>query len=136
VSVEIVPLAWLRPHEEYDEARVQEVLRLFTTRRSVDYAIVADRATGTIVDGHHRYEALRRLGAARAPALLVDYADPSITVRTWREDERAPTKAEIVARAREGRLYPPKSTRHDFVRALKPVDVPLEELGVPSPVLS
>lgn len=125
-----MPLSWLRPHEEYVEDRVVEVLRNFESRGRVDYAIVADIASGTIVDGHHRFEALRRLGASRVPVVLIDYADPAIKVHTWRENERAPTKEEVVQRAREGRLYPPKSTRHDFVRVLKPVDLPLSELGV------
>lgn len=133
MKVELVPISFLKPHEEFVEARVQEVLRSFAARGCADYAIVVDRATGTIVDGHHRYEALRRLGAQRVPALLVDYMDPAIGIRTWREGEAPPTKEEVVRRALEGRLFAPKSTRHDFVRALHPVDVPLADLGVATP---
>lgn len=131
--VSLVPLAWLRPHEAYVEDRVQELERRFAHTRRVDYAVVADARTGTVIDGHHRLETLRRLGASLVPAVLVDYMDPGITVRTWRDGESAPTKAEVVARAADGRLYPPKSTRHDFVRVLDPVDVPLEDLGVAPP---
>lgn len=127
------PIAWLKAHEEYVEARVVELLDRFRRTGCVDYAVVVDQATGTIIDGHHRYEALRRLGAALVPVHLVDYMDPAITVRSWREDERAPTKEEVVARAAKGLLYPPKTTRHDFVRVLHPVDVPLAQLMAASP---
>lgn len=123
-----VPLPWLKAHEQYVEARVVELLERFRRTGCVDYAVVVDRATGTVIDGHHRLEALRRLGAARVPVHLVDYQDPAIGVRCWREGEPAPTKEEVIRRAAEGRLYPPKTTRHDFVRVLDPVDAPLASL--------
>ena len=125
----LVPIGWLKAHEQHVEQRVGELVHHFTVRECIDYAIVADERTGTVIDGHHRLEALRRLGAAMAPAFLVDYSDPGITVHTWREGEKAPSKEEVVARAAAGNLFPPKSTRHDFVRVLDPVDVPLARLG-------
>lgn len=124
----LVPLEWLKAHEQFVEDRVQELTRRFTQSGRVDYAVVADARTGTVIDGHHRLETLRRLHARLVPAVLVDYLDPAITVRCWREGEAAPTKEEVVERARAGKLYPPKTTRHDFVRVLDPVDVPLEDL--------
>lgn len=130
----LVPLDWLKAHEEHVEDRVQELLRRFEQTGCVDYAVVADARTGTVVDGHHRLETLRRLGARLVPAVLVDYMDPAITVRAWREAEKAPTKEEVVARAAKGQLYPPKTTRHDFVRVLDPVDVPLDVLRGEAPV--
>lgn len=131
-TVATVPLSWLKAHEQYVEARVVELLERFRRTGCVDYAVVVDRATGTVIDGHHRLEALRRLGAASVPVVLVDYDDPAITVRCWREDEAAPTKDEVVRRAAEGKLYPPKTTRHDFVRVLEPADVPLATLMAPA----
>lgn len=129
--VTLVPLSWLKPHEQYVEARVAELTERFRKSGCVDYAVVADARTGTIIDGHHRYETLRRLGAERAPVVLVDYADPSVTVRNWRPDEPPVTKEDVLRRAQEGRLFPPKTTRHDFVRVLDPADVPLSELLAP-----
>lgn len=130
--VSLVPIEWLKAHEAYVEDRVQELTRRFQQTGRVDYAVVADADTGTVIDGHHRLETLRRLGARLVPAVLVDYTDAAITIRSWRETERAPTKAEVVDRAARGALYPPKTTRHDFVRVLDPVDLPLSELGAPT----
>ncbi len=124
----LVALSWLKAHEEHVESRVAELVERFRRTGCVDYAVVADAQTGTVIDGHHRLEALRRLGARLVPAVLVDYRDASITVRSWREDERAPTKDEVLAHALAGKLYPPKTTRHDFVRLLEPADVPLATL--------
>lgn len=130
----LVPIEWLRAHEEHIEERVQELVNQFTRYGCVDYAIVADANTGTVIDGHHRFEALRRLGARLVPAHLVDYADPKLTVKNWREDEPPVTKEEVVERARTGRLFPPKTTKHDFVRVMDPVDVSLKVLREPQPV--
>lgn len=124
----LVPLAFLRAHEKFVEARVLELVERFRKSGVVDYAIVADKESGTVVDGHHRFEALRRLGASLAPVILVDYRDAAITVRNWRPDEPSVTKEDILRHAREGKLYPPKTTRHDFVRILEPADVPLAQL--------
>lgn len=123
-------MSWLKAHERYVEERVRELTDRFRRAGCIDFAVVADRATGTVIDGHHRLETLRRLGATHVPVVLVDYMDPAITVRNWRPDEPAPSKAEVVVRAERGELYPPKTTRHDFVRVLDPVDVPLDLLGV------
>lgn len=110
------------------EARVVEVLEQFLKSGCVDYAVVADAATGTVVDGHHRLEALRRMDAELVPVHLIDYKDPKIKVRNWREDEPPVTKEDVLRHAREGRLFPPKTTRHDYIRVLDPVNVPLEML--------
>jgi len=126
--VSLVPTPWLRPHEHFVEERVLQVLDNFRRTGVVDYAVVADVNTGTVIDGHHRLEALRRLGALLVPAYLVDYRDGTITVRGWREGEDVPTKDDVLRHAAEGKLYPPKTTRHDFVRVMDPVDVPLAAL--------
>jgi ParB-like chromosome segregation protein Spo0J len=125
----LVPVAWLKPHEQFVEERVREVLENFRKAGAIDFAIVADARTGTVIDGHHRLEALRRLHAVLAPAFLVDYMDASVTVRNWREHEAPVTKEDVLRHASEGKLFPPKTTRHDFVRVLDPVDVPLAELA-------
>jgi ParB-like chromosome segregation protein Spo0J len=125
----LVPIEWLKAHEQHVEQRVAELVHHFQHRGAIDYAIVADERTGTVIDGHHRLAALRRLGAKKAPVYLIDYADPQISVHTWREGEKAPSKEEVVDRAARGDLFPPKSTRHDFVRMLDPVDVPLAALS-------
>lgn len=130
MTYELVPLSWLKAHEQFVEERVVELMERFWRRGSVDYAVVADSKTGTVIDGHHRLETLRRLNADKVPCVLVDYMDDAIGVRNWRPDEPAPTKEDVVARAARGELYPPKTTRHDFVRVLDPVDVPLATLGV------
>lgn len=124
-AASLVPIEWLKAHEQYVEERVVELLDRFAKTGCVDYAVVVDRETGTVIDGHHRLEALRRLGAQLVPVHLVDYRDAGLTVTNWREDDPPVTKEDVLRHAREGRLFPPKTTKHDFVRVIDPADVPL-----------
>ena len=82
-----------------------------------------------ILDGHHRYFALKALGCTRVPAYVVDYASDSIRLTTWPGSPvEGVTKAEVIDRARAGRPFPAKTTRHRLSVRLEDRPVPLTEL--------
>ncbi|MGQ0537271.1 MAG: ParB N-terminal domain-containing protein, partial [Methanobacteriota archaeon] len=114
----LVPVRELHPHEEVEPGRADALAKVLARQGRVDQPIVVDRATLVILDGHHRYEAVRALGLRLVPAYLVDYQDPRITVRSWRANRMPPSRAEVVAQALAGRRYPPKTTRHVFPEEL------------------
>jgi hypothetical protein len=118
----------LLAHEEVVAPKVEELVALLRRDGVVRLAIVADERSLVVLDGHHRLTALRRLGARRIPVLLVDYLDPDIRVGTWRAGEHPPSKDEVVAQARAGKLYPPKTTRHFFPWKLQEQPVRLADL--------
>jgi hypothetical protein len=52
--------------------------------RMLKRPIIVDRDSYVIIDGHHRYEALKRLGVNKIPAILVDYVnEEKILVDKW-----------------------------------------------------
>ena len=89
-----------------------------------------DRASGTILDGHHRYTAGLALGLSRLPALLFDYlSEESIRVDTWPGCGRESiTKQEIIELASRGERTPPKTSRHHIDVPVPKIRVPLDEL--------
>ena len=91
------------------------------------HPIWVSRDSLVILNGHHRVEALRRLGALHAPAWVMDYAGPSVRVERWSPGPRI-SKSEVVERAREGRLFPPKTTRHHLLFEPPTRRTPLEQL--------
>lgn len=117
----------LRVHEQIVEERVESVAKGLARIGWVRVPIIADAASGTILDGHHRFAALQRLGVRRVPVAFVDYADRRIVVETWR-DEKAPSKEEVVARAAAGTPFPPKSTRHRVLNEFDEIPVRLADL--------
>lgn len=127
----LLPLEVLRVHEEVVDADVAELVDALQVEGVVREPLWIDRASMTILNGHHRYNALRRLGARFAPAWLVDYNDPEIELGRWGPGPPL-TKAEVVQRAASGHPYPPKTTRHTIRHPLPHHGTPLEDLGVPT----
>ncbi|MEM1619564.1 MAG: ParB N-terminal domain-containing protein [Fervidicoccaceae archaeon] len=111
VGLDLLPLDVLRPHERVSEERVALVMEEISRTRALAAPILVDSKTLVVLDGHHRLEALKRLGARYAPVLLVDYDCDLVEVAAWREGEIV-TK-ELVRRAGlTGELLPPRTSRH------------------------
>jgi len=125
----LVELDTLRPHEHTQPALLGKTIDAIRTDGFVRRPILVESRHLVILDGHHRYEALRRLGCKRTPAYLVDYEDEAIVLTTWpgATVDRV-TKAEVVDRALRGDLFPPKTTRHIISIEFEDVRVALDEL--------
>ena len=61
-----------------------------------------------IIDGHHRYTALKELGYKKAPVTLVNYFSDKIITN----ESNSFSKNKIISNSKEGILYEPKSTKH------------------------
>ena len=85
----------LKEHEEirpdYLEALKNEIL----ADGILKMPICIDEKTCIILDGHHRLQALKRLGCKKIPCVLVDYQSENISVIPWREGETI-TKETII----------------------------------------
>jgi hypothetical protein len=76
-----VSVASIKPHELFLEDHVKEVMEGIRKSRIIRRPLVVDAATVTLLDGAHRLEALRRLGASLAPVIAVDYSQ--VEVAGW-----------------------------------------------------
>jgi len=123
----LVPIPVLHAHEEIDEENVAELVREIERVGVFADPIWVARDSWVILNGHHRVEALRRLGADRAPAWLLDYESDAVSLEPWRPGLPI-TKAEVVRRALGGHLFPPKTTRHRVRQDLPARSTPLSEL--------
>lgn len=129
-TFELIPIASLHDHEEVDESKVRVLAQALLAEGVFRDPIWVARGSGVILNGHHRTEALRRLGATRVPAWVVDYASDVVRLGRWRPGPPI-AKEEVIARAREARRFPPQTTRHSIEVQLPPRPTPLAELGVP-----
>ncbi len=116
--LERLPVAMLRPHERIDDALLASIRDALLRCPDELPPVIVDDGSWTILDGHHRHEAHRRLGYRRLPCLVVDYRSPMIRLEPRRTDLIV-TKADVVGRARRGRLLPPKTTRHVLPRGIR-----------------
>jgi len=89
---------------------------------------VADRYF-VILDGHHRFEALRLLGCRRVPAYVIDYFSDIVDLTLWPDATvKEVTKEEVIRRGLAGELFPPKTTRHILRVPLEDAFTDLEDL--------
>ncbi len=77
----------LLPHEEIVTERLLLVKEMLLRTGVVDMPIITTKIPGSskylIVDGHHRWAALKELKFRLIPSIIIDYFDPSVKVFTW-----------------------------------------------------
>ena len=100
--------------------------------------LIIDKKSKVIIDGHHRYEALKTMGKRFAPCILLDYSDQRIIA--FQESLQGPelSKVSIIKRAVKKILYPQKFTCHGvrsksgelihISKVNKKISIPLERL--------
>jgi len=107
----LVRLDELREHEHYDPGHLEELLKEILRDGVLKRPILVDERTMTIIDGHHRYNCMKRLGKRYIPAYLVDYMRDEIVVEPW--DGKPPvTKEDVIRAALTSKKLPPKSSKH------------------------
>ena len=115
----------LRPHEEIRREHYEHLLAAIKKNKFV-VPIIIDSKHKVILDGHHRYNALKALNFKEIPAIAVDYFGKD--VKLFQRRKAYPVSKELViSRALSGRLFPPKTTRH-IIKRIKEEKIPLSEL--------
>ena len=134
MEVELVPLEVLRPHEQVIERKVDQLERMTHRWNAYTKPLLLDRTTGTILDGHHRYQVAQRIDLQCVPCVLIDYLeDEAIELDLWPNSGRdSISKQDVVDAALSGKLMRPKTSRHRLSDHLPPIAVPLSRLRQPA----
>ena len=134
MEVELVPLEVLRPHEQVIERKVDQLERMTHRWNAYTKPLLLDRTTGTILDGHHRYQVAQRIDLQCVPCVLIDYLeDDAIELDLWPNSGRdSISKQDVVDAALSGELMRPKTSRHRLSDHLPPIAVPLSRLRQPA----
>ncbi|AKG38672.1 MAG: ParB N-terminal domain-containing protein [Infirmifilum sp.] len=111
LKITLMNISELKPHEKYIEERVLFLLEDMMRTGILRKPVVAENKHNVLLDGHHRFEAFKRLGLQYIPAAVVDYQDPRIVVKSW-ENGYIFDKDQVLRRALKGELFPPRTTRH------------------------
>lgn len=136
LEAHLVKLAELKQHEEVDQHHLRELKEEINLDNVLKFAIVADKNTNVILDGEHRFNALKELGCKRIPVVYVDYNSSNIEVQSWKGNVNL-TKKDIIEAGLNGKMLPPKTSMHmvrigntlSHISAIeKRVDIPLEVL--------
>ncbi len=83
----LMPVDKLIPHEEIVEGRLKDLVEQFKRDNAVDMPIVVAPIPGTdkylIVDGHHRWAAVKAMGLNKIPCIIIDYFSREVELKTW-----------------------------------------------------
>lgn len=110
-DVHLVDLSKLLPHEDISQELLKKILDEMLAEGVFRQAIVVDKNTNVILDGEHRYAALKVLGCKVAPVVYVDYNSPEVVVQSW-NGSRSLTKRDVIEAGLSGKRFPPKTSRH------------------------
>jgi hypothetical protein len=134
VRVQLIPVEVLKPHEQVIQKKVIQLEKMTMRWNAYTKPLLVDGATGTILDGHHRFEIAKRLGLQCLPCVVVDYLeDDSIALMLWpNSDREVITKQDVIDAGMSGDLMSPKTSRHLLSDDLPPISVPLSRLMAPA----
>jgi hypothetical protein len=125
VTLELVDPASLRHIEAFSARRVARLCEKIVAEGRWTKPIALDGDFNLVLDGQHRVEVALALGLRRVPAVKFPYA----SVKVWSlRPQYSFTWREVVARVREGSIYPYKTVKHRFPEKLPACDFTLEAL--------
>jgi len=83
MKIHFVDIVLLKPHEELDPEESRQLIESINEKGVFYKPILADKDSFIILDGHHRWDGLKRMGVKKIPCLLLDYFDNEIKLYTW-----------------------------------------------------
>ena len=109
-GVNLIDIELLNPHEKVIEKKKTSLAKFIKSYD--DYYIISSivccHKSMLIIDGHHRYFALKELGFKKVPVTLIDYSLKSIRTGKLNSID----KEQIIKMGRSNELMEPKSTEH------------------------
>jgi len=116
----IVSIDHLKPLEKVFLYHLKNLSEMILKEGIVHTPIIADKKSGIVLDGSHRYIFFLMNGYKEVPVKFVDYSDEHIRVgsrlihRYLVDGKIEISKKEVLRRGINGELFPPRTTRHFF----------------------
>jgi hypothetical protein len=111
-KISIIKNSLLRQHEKIRKHHLEELSSQIKKDGFISDPIIVDKNTMIILDGHHRFNAIRQLGLTSSPVYLVNYKNRKIKVTSWRKGGEKITKKLVIKAGLSGSLLRPKTSKH------------------------
>ncbi len=129
VRFELLDVGLLHAHEELQSELLDRTTDQIRSDGYLKRPILVADEHFVILDGHHRFAALKALGCRKIPCYVVDYFSEVVEVTTWPNAVvKSVAKEEVVRRGLADDPFPPKTTRHTLRARLPDIFTDLEDL--------
>ena len=83
LELQFIPPDQLHPHEEILQNALERLKKELLRDGVLFEPVLVSKDSHVILDGHHRWIALKEIGVAKIPCYVVDYFNDQIVVKTW-----------------------------------------------------
>ncbi len=111
----LIQLNQLKPHEKTESRRLKGLKEKIQKDGVLKKPILVEKGSSVILDGHHRVEILREMGCSKIPAVMVNYEDVSVKVRSRRKSISI-SKTAVIEAALSNKPFPPRTSKHTYLR--------------------
>jgi hypothetical protein len=113
VANEFLNVSELLPHEEVVSERMDTLIDYLLSLKPyiIIPSILICSKSNMIIDGHHRFYALQKLGYKKVPVTKLNYNSNLITTHI----DNVISKNELLHAALHGEMMPPKSSFHHVI---------------------
>ncbi len=113
MNYKLIDINQLLPHEEINDDNFIKIREDILLKHKIERAVIIDKHSNTILDGHHRYNAIKDLNLKLIPVIEVDYlSDESITLKYFRDEYSHLDKKSVISIAQSKLILPHKTTKH------------------------
>ena len=113
----MVPIEDIRIYEAHDDVKVERLVRKIEAEQ-VFFNPISVVSELIVIDGANRFEALKRLGARRAPCVVYDYSDVDLLGNVFFINSGVKTRLSEFAREQGERIEFPRRTPDDIRNAV------------------
>ena len=119
----------LLPHEEISTKKALEISHYLSSIKKYNLKpILIDKKTGLIIDGHHRFEALKNLQVKRIPCVSCDYFKSAFITYENKINGPVLEKEIILKRAQSKNFYQSKQTYNCFLSSPEATPIHVSKL--------
>ena len=110
IGIEELSINSLAPHEKVllDKKDILKNNLKYKDDDIIISTIIVCSESNLIIDGHHRYTALKELGYNKIPVTVINYFSNNIIT----DEKDSLSKNEIINNSLNGFLFEPKTTKH------------------------
>ena len=127
-DINLIPLSSISETEEHDPSKAAILAKSIESKGVWTLPVVLEEESLAIMDGHHRFNAAKKLNFQRIPCVLLAYDSGSVSLKSWRPSWK-PCISDVLKKIKRKQKFPYKTTRHLF-------DPPIQETSIIISLLS